>query len=240
MPVEPPHSFELRIGDAKKIRAQIDSIIDKLRTLSQSLDPIKQPKEFFDPANPHRIGEMIAGALVLKPAEPLSAIEKFYGSGVYALYYKGDFIAYKPISGKDHPIYVGKADPADLHAVTPEGQGVRLYSRLADHAKSIRAAKNLNIEKFTCRYLVTVSSWHKSAEDHLISRFRPIWNNEVKICFGFGKHGDSSDTRRNVRSPWDTLHPGRPWALSSKANARSPEDIIRDIQNHFKNHPIAE
>ena len=28
------------------------------------------------------------------------------------------------------------------------------------------------------------------------------------------KHGDAAVTRKNKRSPWDVVHPGRDWALS--------------------------
>jgi hypothetical protein len=27
------------------------------------------------------------------------------------------------------------------------------------------------------------------------------------------KHGDAATTRKNKRSPWDVVHPGRAWAL---------------------------
>lgn len=53
----------------------------------------------------------------------------------------------------------------------------------------------------------------------------------MKVCYGFGKHGDSAGTRKNERSPWDTIHPGRPWATSeqNKPNKRSAEDTLKDI-----------
>ena len=55
------------------------------------------------------------------------------------------------------------------------------------------------------------------------------------ICYGFGKHGDDPQTRANLRSPWDTLHPGRDWAHrgSSMKDARSTERIVRDIEKHL-------
>jgi hypothetical protein len=36
-----------------------------------------------------------------------------------------------------------------------------------------------------------------------------IWNRQTKPVPGFGKHGDSAETRSNSRSPWDTIRPGR-------------------------------
>lgn len=58
------------------------------------------------------IGKLIADTLVVQPRHKLSEVGKFYGSGVYAIYYTGSFPAYDLITGTDKPIYVGKADPA--------------------------------------------------------------------------------------------------------------------------------
>lgn len=221
-----------------KARAQLQIALEKIHVLAETIDPIKQPPDFFDPSNPNRIGEIIAGALVMQPMHPINSIPQFYGAGVYAIYYRGDFDAYRPIKDTEHPIYVGKADPQKNDAKTPTEQGTRLYRRLNDHKKSISLAKStLNIEDFYCRYLAVVTGWQTAAEAHLIGRYQPIWNNETGICYGFGKHGDDSKTRGNERSPWDMLHPGRLWAASSKENSRSVSDIKHDIAEHFKKLP---
>ena len=57
-------------------------------------------------------------------------------SGVYALYYSGDFEGYAAISGKEHPIYVGKADPRDPTSQTAMDQGDRLSRRQPDLVRS--------------------------------------------------------------------------------------------------------
>ena len=69
----------------------------------------------------------------------------------------------------------------------------------------------------------------------MINLFRPVWNSEVDICYGIGKHGDAPSTRANLRSPWDTLHPGRDWAWRdpSMGDARSREQILADLASHF-------
>jgi len=222
-----------------KARTQLQMAIGKIQTLAETIDPIKQPPDFFDPSNPNRVGEIIAGALVMQPMHPIRAIPQFYGAGVYAIYYRGDFDAYRPIKNTEHPIYVGKADPQKNDAKTPEAQGTRLYRRLDEHRKTIsQATSTLNIEDFYCRYLAVVTGWQTAAEAHLIGRYRPIWNKETKICYGFGKHGDDSETRGNERSPWDMLHPGRLWAATNKENSRNVSDIKRDIAEHFKQYPL--
>ncbi|MBK8036005.1 MAG: Eco29kI family restriction endonuclease [Verrucomicrobiaceae bacterium] len=88
---------------------------------------------------------------------------------------------------------------------------------------------------FDCRYLVVRSAWIETAEDLLINWFQPVWNHEMKVCYGFGKHGDSAGTRKNERSPWDTIHPGRPWATTAQntPNKRSADDILKDIAAHL-------
>ena len=77
-----------------------------------------------------------------------------------------------------------------------------------------------------------------AAESYLIHLFRPIWNKEVKILYGIGKHGDDPETRANKRSPWDTIHPARAWAVETKADARSKERIADDVREHFERHPV--
>ena len=221
----------------RKMREEIEGLTRELRTTTARLDPILRPDAMFDPSDPATAGRVVALTMVAQARHPLSRIPAFYGAGVYAIYYKGDYEYYRPLSGTDHPIYVGKADPAHPSAKDAVDQGVKLSDRLREHAKSIRkATTTLNIEDFDCRFLIVQSGFQKSAEDYLINMFKPIWNSETKICFGLGKHGDSSDTRVNKRSPWDTLHPGRPWADATLENQKSPGLIAEQIREHLERH----
>jgi Eco29kI-like restriction endonuclease len=228
----------------------IDNAIGELQALSVALDPIKRPPFVFDPSDPQQMGRMIADTLLSRPREPLHSVEKFYGSGVYAIYYTGAFRAYQPVSGKDWPVYVGKADPKIHHAVTEIEQGLTLYGRLhGDHVRSIakvedygrsnKLAEYLELDDFECRYLVVKSAWQTTAEAILIQQFRPVWNDEMRVCYGFGKHGDDPGTRSNERSLWDTLHPGREWAWrpGNTPNRLSLEQIKERIAEHYRKHP---
>jgi len=229
----------LSVGRRAALRKDILEAINRLDRFSKDLDPVKQPLFVLDPSEPREIGRFIAQTLLQQPRHRLDGIDQFYGSGVYALYYTGAFDVYGPVSGTECPIYVGKADPKTVDAKSVEEQGVGLHRRLKDHLKSIGQAENLDVADFECRHLVVSSSWQNTAEDFLISRFKPIWNNEIGICFGFGKHGDSPTTRSNTRSPWDTLHPGRPWATrrGNIPNPKSVEDIKEAIRRHFTSNP---
>lgn len=166
------------------------------------------------------------------------AESKFYGAGVYAIYYNGSLPLYEPIAGSETPIYVGKADPSARDARDPKQQGLTLSNRLDEHRKNIERAENLPIEDFECRHLVVASGWQVAAESALIALFRPLWNKETNILRGFGKHGDDGDTRRNRRSPWDVMHPGRSWAQSgSLVDSKSPAQIEDEVRGHFDTHP---
>lgn len=93
----------------------------------------------------------------------------------------------------------------------------------------------MRIEDFDYRALVVQSGWEGPAETYLIRMFRPLWNKEVKILQGFGKHGDSVTTRANKRSPWDTLHEGRNWAGGEgQTDKRTRDEILEQIQSYFK------
>ena len=240
--VEPPNLPSSRL---KTLRNDITAAVARLTSLTRQLDPIRQPPFVFDPSDPKVIGELIGRTMLEQPRHPMTEIARFYGSGVYAIYYKGDFPAYKAIRGTERPIYIGKADPANPDAGTAEEQEERLSRRLNDHVKSIRAVEEysrennirgqLKLADFDCRYLVVKSAWQKTAEEYLINLFKPVWNNEMKICYGFGKHGDSSDIRSNTRSPWDTLHPGRKWALEeeNKINPKGIKEIAAEVIAHL-------
>jgi hypothetical protein len=225
---------------AKRVRQIITEAYDKLRKVMQDLDPIKHPGFVFDPSNPNVAGRIVGITMIAQDRKPLANVERFYGSGVYAIYYNGKFPAYKAITKREHPIYVGKADPADQAAKTAMEQGDRLSNRLNDHRKNIaKATTTLRLEDFEYRAIVVQTGWQTSAEDYLIHLFKPIWNSEVGICYGFGKHGDDPGTRANLRSPWDTLHPGRDWAHRDPKmkDAKPEKEIVEEISRHLAKYP---
>jgi hypothetical protein len=221
----------------KNVRKHLAELSGNLDEMVGELDPVRQPSSVFDPANPEAIGRVVALALLSQPIAPLSSVPRFYGSGIYALYFKGDFDAYRAISGKGHPIYVGKADPSIQNARTPMEQGEKLCGRLKEHFKSVSRADNLSADDFECRFLVVASGWQEAAERYLITLYRPVWNKETKICYGIGKHGDAATTRGNKRSPWDTMHSGRKWAGETVMD-QIPELKIRELLiDHFDRYP---
>ena len=224
----------------RRVRGTIKEACGKLEKLIADLDPIKHPGVVFDPSNPNVVGRVVAITLIAQPRKQLASVERFYGSGVYAIYYNGNFKPYQQLSKREHPLYVGKADPTDPSAKTVHEQGDRLANRLNDHRRNVsKVAATLQLQDFEYRALVVQSGWQTSAEDYLIDLFKPIWNNEIDICYGFGKHGDDPDTRANLRSPWDTLHHGREWSHRDKnmRDAKTKGEIITEIQEHLKQYP---
>lgn len=229
---------QLSAASRRRLNDALGNTANDLQTLLAKLDPITRPSAVFDPGNPRTIGFFIALALTAQPRRPLSELQQFHGSGVYAIYYRGDFPLYSPISKTDTPIYVGQAAPHQQTAMTPITQGIRLAARLNEHRKNIvRAEQTLQIKDFDYRALVVQTGWETGAEQYLIRLFHPIWNKETKLVFGIGKHGDSADTRRNRRSPWDTLHLGRAWAAKSAEDAKSIATITAQLTDHFAKHP---
>ncbi len=224
----------LPVRAQKSIDAELREVVTDLESLIRKLDRINHPTSIFDPNDPKVIGRFIALTLVAQPRRSLDKVEAFYGSGVYAIYYSGGYAPYGPISGKETPIYVGKAAPRDMTARTARDQGDKLSKRLGEHSKNIRAARStLSILDFEYRALVVQSGWESAAEEYLIGLFRPVWNSETRIAYGLGKHGDDAVTRVNKRSPWDILQPGRAWAAKSKEESRPIQQIELDLKHHF-------
>ncbi len=221
----------------KGLNAEIRKAIEELDAFLQSLDPIRQPTSVFDPSNPKVVGRFVALALVAQERLPLADVQPFYGSGVYAIYYRGPFGLYGTLSGTETPLYVGQAAPSDRNARTANGQGPRLSARLTEHRKNIaKATTTLDLRDFDYRALVVQSGWETAAEDYLIHLFRPLWNNETGILYGLGKHGDSATTRANKRAPWDTIHPGRGWAAATLEDAKPAGQIAQEVSQHVLLH----
>lgn len=233
------------LSSASQRRAARRALLDittRLAAIADDLDNVRVPTGVFDPADPKVVGRIVALAFLAQPRLSLEAIgdDRFYGAGVYGLYYTGNYAPYKPIVSKEHPIYVGKADPATQTAKTVRDQGEKLASRLKDHKKSVTKADNLRASDFECRILVVASGYQDAAEKHLINLYKPVWNKETKIAYGIGKHGDAPTTRGNKRSPWDTLHSGRNWAIGTTKDQLSADAILLKLKDHFeKNKPYA-
>lgn len=224
----------LSVHRRRQLNGRIEELRGRLDVLIRKVDPIRQPDSLFDPSAPKVVGRFVALALVAQPRRPLADENRYYGSGVYAIYYRGGLPEYGPISNTETPINVGKAKPAANNARSPTEQGAALSSRLAEHRKNINLVENLRIDEFECRSLVVQSGWETAAEDYLIHLFSPIWNSETGILFGLGKHGDAAETRTNRRSPWDTLHPGRKWAANQiLVDAKNRNQIAEQLDAHF-------
>lgn len=216
----------------RKINFQLQTAATEALSLLAALDPIKAPVSVFDPGNPATLSFFVGLAMTAQPRVPISELRHFYGAGVYAIYYRGRFAPYRPISGSETPIYVGQAAPKSPAARTVREQGPSLAKRLLEHRKNIeKATTTLKVEDFDYRALVVQPGWETGSENYLIRLFKPIWNKEVKLVYGIGKHGDSPDTRGNKRSPWDTLHPARGWATT--AHQTSVETIKHKLEKHF-------
>lgn len=230
-----PIVLELSERQLKQLIQNIMTTANHLMRVADQIDPIRLPSRVFDLKDPTITGMLIGKALVEVEPAPLNAIPRFYGSGVYAIYYKGDFKHYAPIRGELCPIYVGKADPAKPDAGSPREQGPALWVRLAKHAKNLSNAAHLSIDDFSCRYLVIQSGLQVATEEYLIHRLRPLWNLVVK---GLGKHGDLA---RKELSDWDVLHSGRGWASGQESlRERTPETIASEIEKHFQSLAVNE
>ncbi len=241
---------QLNAQGARSARAALATVEAAVAQVIAALDPIRTPLKVFDPALPDAAGKLVAIALLAQPRLPLGEVGQMYGSGCYAIYYRGDHPYYAAVAGSETPIYVGKADPEMGEARNPREQGPKLTGRLLDHRRMIQTVERwatehpdstnhpLHIQDFEYRRLVVATNAQLVAEQCLIGFFRPLWNNETSICWGISKHGDSAGTRANKRSPWDVLHPGRSWAMDTRlSNSREPDEILADINVHFEANP---
>jgi len=170
------------------------------------------------------------------PIHGLPPLNRFVGTGVYALYYLGRFELYATIAARNraacaYPIYVGKAVPPGWRiARVRESESATLYQRLREHGRSVEQAENLDLNDFRCQLMIlrdTESDLLVPVEAELIRRHRPPWNCVVD---GFGNHDPGKGRYNQARSEWDVLHPGRPWADRLTGESAPLEDIVTEVK----------
>ncbi len=170
------------------------------------------------------------------PLRRLPPAASFIGSGVYSLYYTGDYPLYAALAAAnrhavDRPIYVGKAVPPGWRtARAKDSETPDIMRRLQEHTRSIQQTENLRIEDFQCRFMILSGlegDLIVPIEAGLIRRFKPIWNSVVD---GFGNHDPGSGRYDQAKSAWDVLHPGRPWAAKLKGRAPDQQAVIESVK----------
>lgn len=191
----------------------------------------------FNPLDMRNLAESIVNALDEVEPQPLGELVRFEGAGIYALYYHGPFEAYSLLTEQNRdssrePIYIGKAVPSGgRRGIVVETKTTALYKRLSDHAKSIIGASNLDIADFRARWLVMEDIWIPLGESAMIRRHTPVWN---ALLDGFGNHDPGKGRINGVRSKWDTLHPGRPWAGKFPLNPESPAAVAQEVTEYLR------
>jgi len=159
----------------------------------------------YDPLEYENLARSVVQALLDGAERPLPPEEPFEGSGVYAIYYRGNFQAYSKLveANPVPPIYVGKADPKGARKGGSQALGGReLYLRLRQHSKSIEQVENLQVQDFTCRYLVLVPVWTTLAEQFLVEQFQPVWN---VVIDGFGDRDPDAGQRADETPVADAI-----------------------------------
>ncbi|MBR0974322.1 Eco29kI family restriction endonuclease [Bradyrhizobium japonicum] len=201
--------------------------------------------EQFNPLDKINLGKSVAEALLEAAPDSLGDIKQFDGAGIYAIYYNGGFPPYGAMAkrnakGCHWPIYIGKAIPSGGRkgaAVFSAISGRHVWGRLREHAESIRAASNLDIEDFKCRYLIVDDIWIPLGETLLIAHFKPVWNLALD---GFGNHDPGAGRYGGQRPVWDVLHPGRAWAAKCATRSETPVELSTRIADFLSKNPPAD
>jgi hypothetical protein len=191
----------------------------------------KQPYNSLDKIN---LGKSVANAILSQEYSSLPP-ERFYGVGIYAIYYFGDDPLYKLISDYNKankvgwPLYVGKAIPKGGRK-GPLSQGDKstsLFERLRKHSKTILAVDNLEIDDFKCKHLTIDSIWIPLGEQLLIDKYKPLWNSSID---GFGNNDPGGRRYSGAIPDWHLLHPGVEWVKRMDDFSENPnvEKIKRE------------
>ncbi len=172
--------------------------------------------------------------LIRTPEHWLPLPGKFFGVGVYAIYYSGNCKYDRKISELnrmqcEQPIYIGKAVPAGWRAARESsgGNSYALCTRLREHERSIEQGKEIRVVDFKCRFMILLgveTDLLSAVEAHLIRDYKPLWNTLID---GFGNHDPGKGRYNQARSEWDVLHPGRSWANRLTGKSSSRAEVIK-------------
>lgn len=193
----------------------------------------KLPEQIWFNPFPEDVAKKLVQEFEARPLDFLPPNQHVgFGPGVYGLYYKGDFKSYRALKDEKIPIYVGKAvvPGGRKGAGAAETKKNFVIRRLQEHGKTVKAAPNLELEDFECRWLLVTPHFVNAAESILIDHYKPIWN---CLISGFGIHTPGSGRNKQARSDWDTLHPGRKFAIGLP-DGNSVDSINKRIRDHVK------
>ena len=175
------------------------------------------------------------------PVHTLPPPVRFYGTGVYAIYYTGKSDYYKEMYEANRlefrqPIYVGKAVPRGWRQARETKVGsitFELFGRLSEHGRSVNQANNLEQGDFSCRFMILADSANYligTVEAALIRYYKPIWNTKID---GFGNHDPGSGRYNQAKSEWDIIHPGRPWADKCTGQSSAIDRVEAKVTEYF-------
>ncbi|MDP1730521.1 MAG: Eco29kI family restriction endonuclease [Devosia sp.] len=198
----------------------------------------------YNPLDKLSLARSIEAEILSREIKPMDTTEIISGAGVYVIYYRGGFEPYSVLSeaNKDdwnRPIYVGKAIPKGGRKGgirrDAAARGTALGSRLRKHAESIRATSNLKIGDFVFRHIVLDDIWIPLGENILIETFKPLWNVAIE---GFGINDPGAGRLKQMRSPWDVLHPGRGYADRLTGGGPDLEAVLGRVEDYCQGRPL--
>ena len=117
-----------------------------------------------------------------------------------------------------------------------EQAGKVLFSRLKNHADSIRNTKNLKVDKLWYRYLSLKDFFIPLCESLLIDRYTPIWN---KVIDGFGnKVVGAGQENEQQKSMWSVST--RAHGAAAKTNKKYPTaaGVLDKLQQFYAGKPV--
>lgn len=159
--------------------------------------------------------------LLCAPPDELASTTGPATPGVYAISYVGPHPLYQSISGRTRPLYVGSAD--------------QLRSRLADHAATLGACRNLDVADFEVRTIATLTPLDAYVAEQLLqTALLPPWNHPAIAGFGSRRQGARRESAQ-LATPWDSLHPGRSWAANMPL--RDPATIAAAVMAAITKRP---
>jgi hypothetical protein len=218
-------------------------------------------ERIYNPLDKDHLAESIVREFFKRQLHPLPPANPFTGAGIYALYYRGDFPLYEPISDsltrflvaksestadQPVPLYIGKSDPPGSRKGTFDEEPTEEGEEEAREVLTSKP-KHRKLHERLRQHAASISQTRNLSVADFHCRFMLV--DEVWVALGearlvdwfrplwnvliegFGSKVEGGGRSTTARSVWDILHPGRKEILGFQVLPEVQDQIVSGLRN---------
>jgi hypothetical protein len=214
----------------------------------------------YNPLDKDHLAESIVREFFKLRLHPLPPADPFTGAGIYALYYKGDFLLYRNVAQslweftdrvsqeQPTPIYIGKSDPpGSRKGIFEEGGDDGQEGE--EEAREVLTTRPKHRKLFVRlrQHAASISATKNLRLKDFECRYMlvdevwvPLGEARLVNWFrplwnvlieGFGSNVEGGGRSTTARPVWDILHPGRKESLGIRVAPEIEDRVVSDLRS---------